>query len=172
VRGTSHGFKNEESRMGSIFAGRYLQNSPYGRVAIAVQRMPLNKRLECPSCMRMKVKTAVRSAPERNWATPRLDSTDLYSPARDDAERITATDTMMNISKLHAGTRYGIENKGYYYKMWVSMEMKSKDLVHGLLGWISRALQIFKVSRVPGQRVLILVRVSQDSARVGKCVVK
>jgi hypothetical protein len=27
--GTSHGIKNEESRMGSIFAGLYLQKSPY-----------------------------------------------------------------------------------------------------------------------------------------------
>jgi hypothetical protein len=119
--GTSHGIKYEESRMGSIFAVRYLQKSPYGRVAIAVQRRtPLNKRLECPSCMRTKVKTAVQSAPARNWATPRLDETDLYSPARDsdDAERITVTDTMVNISKLHAGTRYGIKTRGYYYKMW------------------------------------------------------
>jgi hypothetical protein len=74
--------------------------------------------------MRTKVKTAVRSAPARNWATPRLDKTDHYSPARDDAEQITATDIMVktdimvNISKLHARTRYGIKTMGYYYKMW------------------------------------------------------
>jgi hypothetical protein len=84
--GTSHGIKNEESRMGSIFAGRYLQKTPYGQMAIAVQRTPLNKRLECPFCMRMKVKTAAQSASARNWAAPRLDETDLYSPARDDAK--------------------------------------------------------------------------------------
>jgi hypothetical protein len=89
--------------MGSIFAVRFLQNSLYGRVVIAVQGTPLDKRLECPSCMRTKVKTAVQSAPARNWATLRLDETDLYSPARDDAERITATDIMVKISKLHAG---------------------------------------------------------------------
>jgi hypothetical protein len=29
------------------------------------------------------------------------------------------------------------------------MEMKSEDRVHGLLGGISKALQILKVSRVP-----------------------
>jgi hypothetical protein len=57
-------------------------------VAIAVWWMPLNKRLECPSCMRTKVKTAVKSAPERNYATQRLDDTDLYlRQARDDAEK-------------------------------------------------------------------------------------
>jgi hypothetical protein len=33
-------------------------------------------------------------------------------------------------------------------KCEVSMEMKSEDRVHGLLGGISKALQIFKVSRV------------------------
>ncbi len=63
-------------------------------MAIAVQRKPLNKWLEYPFCMRTKVKIAVRSAPERNWATQRLDETDLYSLARDDAKRITATDIM------------------------------------------------------------------------------
>ena len=91
-----------ESRMGGMSAKckeskeKNPRESQYGEeltVAIAVQRTPLNKRLECPSCMRTKVKTAVQSAPTRNWATPRLDKTDLYSPARDDAERITATDT-------------------------------------------------------------------------------
>jgi hypothetical protein len=95
--------------------------SQYGRelaVAIAVQRTPLNKTLECPSCMRTKVKTAVRSAPERNWAMQRLDETKLYSPARDDAERINATDIMVNISKQHVGTRYAIKHRSYYYKMW------------------------------------------------------
>jgi hypothetical protein len=36
--------------------------------------------------------------------------TDLFSPARDDAERITATDVMMNISKKHAKTSHGMKN--------------------------------------------------------------
>jgi hypothetical protein len=94
-----------ESRMGGMSAKckgskeQIPRESPYGQeltVAIAVQRTPLNRRLECPSCMRTKVKAAVRSAPARNWATPRLDETDLYSPARDDAEQITATDISAN----------------------------------------------------------------------------
>ena len=89
-----------ESRMGGMSAKckeskeKNPWESQYGEeltVAIAVQRKPLNKWLEYPFCMRTKVKTAVRGAPARNWATPRLHETDLYS-ARDDAERITATD--------------------------------------------------------------------------------
>jgi hypothetical protein len=73
------------------------RESQYGRkltVVIAVQRTPLNKRLERPSCMRKKVKTAV-PIPARNWATQSLDETNLHLPARDDAERITATDIMV-----------------------------------------------------------------------------
>ena len=136
--------------MGSIFAGRFLQNSLYGRVVIAVQGTPLDKRLECPSCMRTKVKTAVWSAPARNWATPRLDETDLYSPARDDAERITATDIMVNISKLHAGTSHGIKSRCYYYKMWSKHGNEERGPCSWTLGWISKALQVFNVSRVPG----------------------
>jgi hypothetical protein len=38
-------------------------------------------------------------------------------PARDDAEPITATNIMVNISKLHAGTSYGIKNGGQECKM-------------------------------------------------------
>jgi hypothetical protein len=67
--------------------------------------------------MRTKVKTAVQSAPARNWATPRLEETDLQSQARDDAEQITATDIMVNISKLHAGSSYGIKNGGHESEM-------------------------------------------------------
>jgi hypothetical protein len=64
--------------------------------------------------MRTKLKTAVRSSPAGNWATPRLDETNLYSQARDDAKGITATDIMANISKLHEGTRSGIKNGSNY----------------------------------------------------------
>jgi hypothetical protein len=32
----------------------------------------------------------------------------------------------------------------------ISMKMESEDRVHGLLGGISKALQVYKVSRVPG----------------------
>jgi hypothetical protein len=112
-----------ESRMGGMNQKELKEKnpleSPYGQkltVAIAVQRTLLNKtykRLECLSCMRTKVKTAVRSAPARNWAKPRLDETYLYSPARDDAKLINVTDIMVNISKLHARTIYGIKNRGY-----------------------------------------------------------
>jgi hypothetical protein len=35
-------------------------------------------------------------------------------------------------------------------KCGVSMKMKSEDSVHGLLGGISKALQVYKVSWVPG----------------------
>jgi hypothetical protein len=55
----------------------------------------------------------------------------LYSPARDDAERITTRDIMVNISKSHAGTRYGIKIGAVTTKCGVSMEIKSDDLVHG-----------------------------------------
>jgi hypothetical protein len=63
-----------ESRMGGMSAKckgskeKIPLELPYGRemtVAIAVQRTPLNKRLECPFCMRMEVKTAAQSAPAR-----------------------------------------------------------------------------------------------------------
>ncbi len=91
--------------------------------------------------MRTKVKTAVRSAPARNWPTSRLDETDLYSPASDDAQRIIATDIMVNISKVHAGTRYGMKNRAITTKCGVSMERKSEDRVHGFLGGISKAFQ-------------------------------
>jgi hypothetical protein len=72
--------------------------------------------------MRTKVKTAVQSAPAWNWATPRLEETDLQSPARDDAEQITETNIMVNVSKLNAGSRYEIRNRGYYCKMWSKHE--------------------------------------------------
>jgi hypothetical protein len=36
----------------------------------------------------------------------------------DDAERITATDIMVNISKQHAGTSHRMKKGGCYYKMW------------------------------------------------------
>ena len=112
--GTSHGIKNGgyECKMQGIEreiprakCKGSKEKLPYGQeltVAIAVQRTPLNKRLECPSCMRTKVKTAVQSAPAWNWATPRLEETDLQSPARDDAEQITATNIMVNVSRLNA----------------------------------------------------------------------
>jgi hypothetical protein len=51
------------------------------------------------------------------WVTPRLDETNLYWQATDDAERITATDIMVNISKLHAGSSHGIKNGGHECKM-------------------------------------------------------
>jgi hypothetical protein len=73
--------------------------------------------------MRTKIKTAVRtqkcSCTELGFsATQRLDETDLCSPARDDAERIPATDIMEKISKLHAGTIHPsrMKNRGLYYK--------------------------------------------------------
>jgi hypothetical protein len=135
-------------------------------VAIAVWKMQLNKTLVCPSCMRTKVKTAVRSTPALNWATQRLDKTDLCSPARDDAEWITVTGIMVNVSKLHVGTSYGIKNRGYYNKMW------SKLGKEAYLGWIGKAPQIIKLSRVPGQQVQIHLQVSRDSAWVVKWVVK
>jgi hypothetical protein len=63
----------------------------------------------------------------RNWATQRLDETDLCSPERDDAERITATGIMVKFSKLHAGTSYGIKNRGGYYdKMWSKHEKEEQ----------------------------------------------
>ena len=108
-----------ESRMGGMSAKckeskeKNPWESQYGEeltVAITVQRMPLKKRLIFPSCVRTKVKRAVRSAPARNWVTQRLDETDLCSPARDDAKRITVTDIMVKISKLHAETSYGFKN--------------------------------------------------------------
>ncbi len=95
-----------ESRMGIMSAKckgskeKITQESPYGReltVAIAVRWTPLNKTLVCPSYMRTKVKTVVWSAAALNWATQRLDETDLCSPARDVAERITATDIIVNM---------------------------------------------------------------------------
>jgi hypothetical protein len=49
---------------------------------------------QCPSCMRTKVTTGFWRAPELNWATQRLNESDLCLPARDDAKRITATDIM------------------------------------------------------------------------------
>ena len=124
-----------ESRMGGMSAKckeskeKNPWESQYGEeltVAITVQRMPLKKRLIFPSCVRTKVKRAVRSAPARNWVTQRLDETDLCSPARDDAKRITVTDIMVKISKLHAETRYGIKNRGYYYKMWSKHENEER----------------------------------------------
>jgi hypothetical protein len=155
-----------ESRMGGMSAKckeskeKNPRESQYVRkltVAVAVQRTLLNKRLECPSCMRTKVKTAVLSSPARNWATPRLDETDLYSQARDDAKRITATYIMVKISKLHAGTRYGNKNRGYYYKMWSKHGNKER----GPCPWTFRrdfvstqkfeCLESSRVSRVPGQ---------------------
>jgi hypothetical protein len=42
-------------------------------------------------------------------------------------------------------------------KCGLSMKMKSEDRVHALWGGISKALQVFKVSLVPGSRVLINV---------------
>jgi hypothetical protein len=83
--------------------------SPYGQeltVGIAVRRTQLNKKLICPSCMRRKVIIAVWSAPALNWATQRLDETDLCLPARDDAKSIAATDIMISISKQHVGTSH------------------------------------------------------------------
>jgi hypothetical protein len=162
-----------ESRMGGMSAKckeskeKNPWKSQYGEeltVAIAVQRTLLNKRLECPSCMRTKVKTAVRSAPTRNWATPRLDETDLYLPARDDAERITATrtDKMVKISKLHAETRYGIKNRGYYYKMWSKYENEERGPCSWTFGRDFVGTQKFesffyKSSRVPGPQIPIHV---------------
>jgi hypothetical protein len=79
-----------ESRMGgmSVKCKESKEKNPleslYGReltVAITVQKTLLKKSLECPSCMRTKVKTAVRRAPARNWAAPRLDETYLYLQA-------------------------------------------------------------------------------------------
>ncbi len=48
------------------------------KVAIAVQRTPLDKTLLYLSCERMKLKTAVRSTPARNRAAQRMDGTDLF----------------------------------------------------------------------------------------------
>jgi uncharacterized protein (DUF3084 family) len=99
-----------ESRMGIVSAKckgskeKITQESPCGReltVAIVVRWTQLNKALVCPSYIRTKVKTVVRSAAALNWATQRLDETDLStvlcSPVRDVAERITATDIMVNM---------------------------------------------------------------------------
>ncbi len=151
-----------ESRMGGIIAKckeskeKNPGESQYRReltVATAVQRTLQNKTLECLSCMRRKVKTVVLSSPAQNWATPRLDETYLYSPARDDAERITVTDIMVNTSKLHVGTRYGIKNRGYYYKMW----SKHGNEVQGPCSWTfgrdfvgTQKFECFKSSLVPG----------------------
>jgi hypothetical protein len=59
---------------------------------------------------------------------------DICSPARDDAEQITATDIMVNISKLHAGTRYGFKNRGYYYKLWNKHEHEEQGQCSWTLG--------------------------------------
>jgi hypothetical protein len=144
-------------------------------VAIAVRRTPLNKTLVYPSRTRTKVKTAVRSASARNWATQRLDETDFFSPARDDAGRITATDIMVIIANCEKSSN-GRKHWGYCYKMW-SKHGKEEQ---GPCAWTisaadrrdSKANQIFKLSRVPGPRVPIHARVSRDSARVAQCVVK
>jgi hypothetical protein len=45
-----------------------------------------------------------------------------FSPARDDAERITAFDVMVDISKQYAKSSHGIKNRGYYDKMWSKHE--------------------------------------------------
>jgi hypothetical protein len=51
-------------------------------------------------------------------------------------------------------------------KYGVRMEKKSKNRVHGRFRLVSKASQIFKLPRVPGQRVPIHIRVSRDSAGV------
>jgi hypothetical protein len=39
----------------------------------------------------------------------------------DDAERITATGVMVNISKQHAGTSHGFKNEGNGCKLWTKL---------------------------------------------------
>ena len=66
-----------------------------------------------PSCKRTKLKTAVWSTPARKQAESRIDETDLFRRQVDDAERITATGIMINISKQHVETSHGIKKLGY-----------------------------------------------------------
>jgi hypothetical protein len=58
-----------------------------------------------------------------------------------DAERSTAFDVMVDISKQHAKSSHGIEHRGYYDKMWSKHGKKSEDRVHGRFGGIQRQRQ-------------------------------
>jgi hypothetical protein len=69
-------------------------------------------------------------SPGRNWATQRLDETDLFSPAKDDAEQITVTDILACISKQHTGMIHGIKKGAIDTKCGVSIEKKRGYRVH------------------------------------------
>ena len=81
-------------------------------VAVAVLRTALDKTMLYPSCKRTKLKTAVRSTHARKQAASRIDETYLFRRQVDDAERITATGIMINMSKQYAEMSHGIKFLG------------------------------------------------------------
>ena len=91
-------------------------------MAVAVLSTELYEMISYPSCKRKWLKTAVQRIPARNQAAERIDETDLFRWQVDDAERITATGIMINISKQHAEKIHGIKN-------WGDLNVRMREIV-------------------------------------------